>query len=139
MRALLSDEEWEAEWVADMLAPWHEGENVCAFCGRHEDKLVLDHCHVTGWCRGKVCHGCNLSEARSYGDPAESLYQARWHRWRREAPLLPLREQYYSGWSGAAPTPYDPALDMDTIFQLHEESRYQMLDAATKTMEKIFG
>lgn len=33
-------------------------ESPCAICGAEHD-LVIDHCHTTGRCRGRLCHPCN--------------------------------------------------------------------------------
>ena len=41
----------------------------CAICGATFD-LVIDHCHVTGKARGRLCHGCNKALGFLHDDPA---------------------------------------------------------------------
>jgi hypothetical protein len=36
----------------------------CAICG-HEDKIVMDHCHESGFIRGLLCQSCNIREGTS--------------------------------------------------------------------------
>jgi hypothetical protein len=31
----------------------------CAICGAEDRELVVDHCHVTGRVRGRLCQNCN--------------------------------------------------------------------------------
>jgi hypothetical protein len=53
-----ADDIWEVFQAA------HEGR--CAICrqppkatAKRKAKLIIDHCHVTGWIRGLLCRGCN--------------------------------------------------------------------------------
>ena len=41
----------------------------CQVCGS-DDKLVIDHDHVTGAVRGMLCHACNKAEGLLAGDVA---------------------------------------------------------------------
>lgn len=41
----------------------------CAICGTRHD-LVIDHCHVTGAARGRLCHHCNKALGFFRDDPA---------------------------------------------------------------------
>lgn len=77
--------------------PWYEGGNdddvqCCGVCGGEQERLVLDHCHVTGWERGYVCFSCNSEEGRSDDEPGTM-----WWLWRRTAPRIGLRLTYHSG------------------------------------------
>jgi hypothetical protein len=58
LSSLAPDEAWEAFRAAH--------EDRCAICrqppkatAKRAAKLVIDHCHVTGWVRGLLCRGCN--------------------------------------------------------------------------------
>lgn len=76
----------------------------CAICRREDRRLVVDHCHETGWIRGLLCDSCNLAMPgriatiyeglppahvaglfrkyvqRSWGqDPAERFREILWH------------------------------------------------------------
>lgn len=42
---------------------WFDQRGRCAGCGDRADRLLLDHCHVTGLVRGALCHRCNTLEA----------------------------------------------------------------------------
>lgn len=46
----------------------------CDLCG-HRKKLLQDHDHDNGLCRGKLCHGCNLGLGVFKDDPFK-LYKA---------------------------------------------------------------
>lgn len=43
---------------ANVLAATQEYK--CAICGSNEDKLVVDHCHSTGFVRAMLCPQCNF-------------------------------------------------------------------------------
>lgn len=45
----------EDAWQAFRAA--HDGR--CATCRREATRVVIDHCHVTGWVRGLICRSCN--------------------------------------------------------------------------------
>jgi len=49
----------------DALWTWQQ--EKCAICGRG-GYLAVDHCHTTGWVRGWLCRGCNISEGKGGGD-----------------------------------------------------------------------
>jgi hypothetical protein len=62
------------DWPLYQLDAFHRGR--CALCGAGVDHLVLDHEHRTGLVRGRLCHGCNVSEGRGAGG-AVDLYRER--------------------------------------------------------------
>jgi hypothetical protein len=43
---------------------WDYQGGRCAICGREVDikKIVIDHCHRTGFIRGLLCPSCNVRE-----------------------------------------------------------------------------
>lgn len=45
---------------------------MCAICGTHDGRLVVDHCHATGRNRGLLCAACNLALGK-FNDSTESL------------------------------------------------------------------
>lgn len=58
LSAMAPDEAWEAFRAAH--------EERCAVCrqepkatAKRKAKLIIDHCHVTGWVRGLLCRSCN--------------------------------------------------------------------------------
>lgn len=61
---------WPVPSTPTTLRKWQAGR--CAMCG-HEDRLVRDHCHMTGFVRGLLCSGCNTTE--DYASPD-------WKAWR---------------------------------------------------------
>jgi hypothetical protein len=49
----------------------------CAICrqppkatAKRKAKLIIDHCHVTGWIRGLLCRSCNQRPAQAGGASA---------------------------------------------------------------------
>src|SRR5262245_1258931 len=44
---------------ADYEALFARQGGACAICKRSGLPLCVDHCHVTGWVRGLLCHSCN--------------------------------------------------------------------------------
>lgn len=72
------------------LEHWQAGR--CALCGQAHQ--VLDHDHVTGWIRGYLCRGCNISE----GSNAGRVFQ-RYRKW-NPARILGIWEFYNSPFSG---------------------------------------
>lgn len=109
----------------------------CGICGGN-DRMVLDHCHVTGWDRGYLCTACNLTEGRvgdnATGDAAERIFYA----WRRTAPLLDQRRQ--SHW-GRDPYVTDDDLDVglsiDELFKLHAGRRIKVTDADRRAADLL--
>lgn len=56
----------QARWVLlRLLARVQDGR--CAACGIIPSRLVLDHDHDTGLCRGALCDGCNSAEGDGFG------------------------------------------------------------------------
>lgn len=52
---------------------WFAENPICAVCGADEDlsyKLTVDHDHVTGKVRGRLCHSCNVSIGHLKDSPA---------------------------------------------------------------------
>lgn len=45
------------------------GEGVCQICLTTEERLHLDHCHVTGDLRGYLCRACNHGLGNFQDDP----------------------------------------------------------------------
>ena len=71
----LSVEEFEA-----MLA---QQQGACAICRRpFRTTPCIDHCYLTGWVRGLLCHGCNRGLGHYGENPAflaqASVYMQRW-------------------------------------------------------------
>lgn len=52
------DDDWEG-WL------WKKQAGRCAICFREDQRLILDHDHVTGFVRGLLCRGCNILEGMS--------------------------------------------------------------------------
>lgn len=67
----------------DFLVILEEQDFKCAICGGEgfkfhvgvKEKLVLDHCHITGVVRGALCHNCNRALGL-FKDSVASLKQA---------------------------------------------------------------
>ncbi len=55
------------------IAPAHSG--LCDCCGKQTDKLVLDHCHISGEFRGWLCTPCNKGIG-ILGDTIEKVKKA---------------------------------------------------------------
>lgn len=74
----------------DPMYEWQQGR--CAVCGddRGRRRLVLDHDHDTGWCRGWLCPQCNLREPGA----SDALYR-RYRRW-NPARILGMWERYHN-------------------------------------------
>lgn len=104
---------------------WFTDRHICAVCGSQSGNAsALDHCHVTGWERGWLCAGCNLTEGRTSDDPTEGDDATIFHAWRRTAPLLHLRRP--SRWERRSwLTDADLASDLtiDELFALDAERR----------------
>ena len=50
--------------------------NACGICRRRfRGTPHIDHCHLTGWVRGLLCHGCNTGIG-SFGDNPAFMFQA---------------------------------------------------------------
>ena len=63
----------------------------CALCG-YADRLVTDHCHITGLIRGRLCCRCNRREGFENSPALDA--------WRLTAPGLVVgRREFYRGWS----------------------------------------
>lgn len=81
---------WEVEEGAT-LNNWHS--NECAMCGASTAQLVelvIDHDHMTGLIRGRLCRGCNACEAHHVNTPW-------WIEWRaglNPAGILGIEEEY---------------------------------------------
>lgn len=78
----------------------------CGICGREGGQEVEDHCHATGWVRGRLCRSCNAREGRNPGGE-----DTVWARYRQRNPysILGLREPYSGiGWSDGRPIGYGP-------------------------------
>jgi len=95
---------------------WVDEDGACCVCGWPDARLVTDHCHATGFVRGRLCVSCNLAEGRDAGD--------HWEAWRLTAPCLAERTQYV-GW-GARPSPLLrsdelASLPMTALLALHRE------------------
>lgn len=54
---------WPTPSLGDDLEEFHNWR--CAWCGYDKDRLVRDHCHMTGLIRGLLCSGCNTQEGMS--------------------------------------------------------------------------
>lgn len=63
---------WDPPSESDDLWSWQEGR--CAMCGYDRERMVRDHCHMTGLVRGLLCSGCNTNEGTSFTDA--------WDGWR---------------------------------------------------------
>lgn len=50
-------------------AIYNAQEGKCAICGRHEEKLCIDHDHATNKVRGLLCQHCNTALGYVYDDP----------------------------------------------------------------------
>lgn len=74
------------------LRRWQAG--ACAMCSASHGRLLIDHCHQTGWVRGLLCSSCNTAEGLS-----SSLAFAA-YRERPPAVMLGVKEQYGSPWDG---------------------------------------
>lgn len=75
------------------LAVWQD--RRCGLCGAR-GRLVLDHDHDSGQCRGWLCRSCN---GREPGGGRRAIIA--W-RERPAAALFGLSERYWSSWSGFA-------------------------------------
>ena len=87
------------EWEWSNLDMWlGKATQCCAMCGGKEpDKLVMDHCHLTGLCRAWLCRRCNKVESEH--TPWLNAYRAMpplriafRHRWREDNLDLSYRE-----------------------------------------------
>lgn len=79
----------------------------CAWCGLEPkmDRLVEDHCHMTGLVRGYLCRRCNIVEGKSW--------DSAWDRWREgDNPAFAIKEFriYRSSWGGGTPISSQGAL-----------------------------
>lgn len=77
----------------------------CAWCGYDKDRLVKDHCHMTGLVRGLLCRGCNTREGTTSVDKA-------WEGWRSgDNPAWALRHfEIYVNHMGGTPFSSQSAL-----------------------------
>ena len=93
--------------AARLLRAWQAGR--CAVCGGVRSDDVLDHDHVTGLIRGRLCQSCNLLEGFA-GDPEDPCVL---YRTRNPASMLGIKMLYYSPFTGwAEPEPdLPPELD----------------------------
>jgi hypothetical protein len=74
------------------LRRWQAG--ACALCSARPERLLVDHCHLSGLIRGLLCTSCNTAEG--LGDaPVFAAY-----RERPPAVMLGVEEQYGSPWDG---------------------------------------
>jgi hypothetical protein len=64
---------WSAPEPGQSHVDWQAGR--CAVCFGRE-RLFRDHCHLTGFLRGLLCHACNGSESRD-DTPTWALYRSR--------------------------------------------------------------
>lgn len=59
----------------------------CLICRRVPKKLVVDHCHDSGFIRGLICDNCNVGLGRFFDDPTTlrraAKYVAREHKGRK--------------------------------------------------------
>lgn len=80
------------------LLDWHDFR--CAICGFPDFDLVLDHDHVTGLARGRLCRSCNIAEGIGSA-PVVLKY-----RKRHPASILGIGVVYWSTFTGyAEPAP----------------------------------
>jgi hypothetical protein len=125
---------------------WIDLPGVCSICGDgwtgdpdggRSDELVTDHCHRTGFVRGRLCRSCNTLECKS-DNPV-------FVRWRLTAPRLAQREQYGSSWGWVRDdlltTDELRALPIAELLDLHEQRRFQRTAhnsrACADAMERI--
>ena len=86
-----------------LLRHWQAGR--CAVCGGPESAEVLDHDHVTGLMRGRLCQSCNLLEGFA-SDPEDPCVL---YRTRNPATILGVKMLYHSPFTGwAEPEPDRP-------------------------------
>lgn len=96
---------WGTPPVGECMFVWHAGR--CAWCGTGKaQKLVEDHCHMTGLTRALLCSHCNTIEGKSAdrvwddyrnGDhPAAAMRYARIYRGWGEAISPSSVLHYYS-------------------------------------------
>lgn len=73
---------------------WQNGR--CAMCGLDSrGMLVTDHCHRSGFERGELCRGCNVSEGQRDSDL--------WESYRQRPPSVICQDVYvYVGYGGEA-------------------------------------
>jgi len=74
------------------LRRWQAG--ACAMCSASPERLLVDHCHRSGFVRGLLCTSCNTAEGLG-SSPAFAAYKAR-----PPAVMLGVEEQYGSVWDG---------------------------------------
>lgn len=46
--------------IEDYSLLYNKQEGCCKLCGNKEEKLVVDHDHLTNMVRGLLCHNCNI-------------------------------------------------------------------------------
>lgn len=76
--------------------PWREWQRErCGVCG-YTGNLVVDHCHDTGFERGFLCRGCNVSEGAGSSEAIER------YRVRPPAVICGATRPYWSPFLGSA-------------------------------------
>lgn len=93
---------WPLPPAGTALDEWQAGR--CAWCGDDRERLVSDHCHMTGFVRGLLCRGCNVKEGTAI-DP-------RWNPWRDgDTPARAIGHvEVYVGWRGTPLWPTSPLI-----------------------------